>query len=212
MFVKKYNPNITLWTIQPIEWYKRLLTDGIIYGDAKLSDWYTERELGFRFAYDWLMGEMEKRISPRPFADAVPVWAWYHYLNSKKKRPDLRCAGHLTKGEKGVRIEFIKPENQILLSDFDLWHLGLNYCYIAETEEKNDVFDELLKSHSVKFIDRGKYPPIAQKMVVDSWQKVLDMDYHSEYSASPFEKKSIQATFWSLSVDEIVKVDKFVAR
>lgn len=38
------------------------------------------------------------------------------------------------------------------------------------------------------------------------------MDYAPEHTASPFEKKSIQATFWSLSADEIVNVEEFTVR
>lgn len=208
----KNQSKITLWTIQPIEWYERLLTDKIIYGDAKLSEWYTAKDIDFRTAYDWLIAEMKKQISPRPFADAVPIWAWFHYLNSDKKRPDLRSSGHLEKGQKGVRIEFIKSRNKVLLSDFDLWHSVLNYWCISDNEKQSESFDKLLRLYNVKFNDKENYPPIAKQMIMDSWQKVLDMHYCPEYSANPFEKKSIQATFWNLSVDEIIKVDEFVAR
>ncbi len=45
-----------------------------------------------------------------------------------------------------------------------------------------------------------------------SWVKIFDMDYCPKYSASPFDKKSIQATWGSLSVDEFIKVDEFVAK
>jgi hypothetical protein len=35
-----------------------------------------------------------------------PIWAWYQWENESRRKPDLRAAGHLSKGQKGVRIEF----------------------------------------------------------------------------------------------------------
>ncbi len=39
---------ITIWTVQPIEWYECLLKNGIIYDRKDLSDWYKDDELEFR--------------------------------------------------------------------------------------------------------------------------------------------------------------------
>ncbi len=207
-----HNDYLTLWTIQPIEWYEQLQKDRIIFGKTDLSDWYKDDDVEFRQAYDWIVTQMEKQISPKPFENALPVWAWYHYLNTNKKRPDLRSSGFLPKGQKGIRIEFRKKESEVLFSDFDLWHCALNYVYIADNEKEDAEFDALLNKFGVKFTERENFPTEIHKMIIKSWEKILDMNYCSEYSASPFDKKSIQATFWSLSVDEIIKVDEFVAR
>ncbi|PID89574.1 MAG: hypothetical protein CSB01_01235 [Bacteroidia bacterium] len=206
------NDYLTLWTIQPIERYKQLEKDRIIFGRIDLSDWYKDDNVKFRQTYDWLVSQMEKRISPKPFEDALPIWAWYQYLNANRKRPDLRNSNLLPRGQKGVRIEFRKKKSEVLLSDFELWHSPLNYFYIADNEKEDKEFNALLNACGVKFIDKEKYPPYIRKKVEDSWVKIFDMDYCPKYSASPFDKKSIQATFWNLSVDEIIKVDKFVAR
>ncbi len=203
---------LTLWTVQPIEWYEKLLRESVIFGRKDLSDWYKDDDVEFRQAYDWLVVQMEKRISPKPFENALPVWAWCHYLNADKKRPDLRGSGFLLKGQKGVRIEFRKKRSEVLLSDFDLWHCVLNYFYIADNEKEDAEFDTLLNKLGLKFTERENAPTEIHEMITKSWEKVLDMNYSSEYSVSSFEKKSIQATFWSLSVGEIVKVDKFTAR
>ncbi|PIE99496.1 MAG: hypothetical protein CR965_02230 [Paludibacter sp.] len=48
----KTDSDLTLWTIQPIEWYENLLKDGIIYGTKELSDWYKDDDVEFRQAYD----------------------------------------------------------------------------------------------------------------------------------------------------------------
>ena len=83
-----------------------------------------------------------------------PIWFWHQYKNSKSKRPDLRESGLLSKGTKGVLIEFEKPETEILLSDFNLWHFVLNYWHIANNEEQELEFNKLLKTSNVEFIDK----------------------------------------------------------
>lgn len=196
-----------LWTIQPIEWFEKLQKDGVIYGDKSLAN----IDKSMLFAYNWITNQMEQKISPKPSENSTPIWTWYQYRNELKKKPDLRCS-HLPKGTKGIRIEINKNENDVLLSDYDLWHCPLNYWRIQDTEKDDQDFDELLKSEGVNFINREKYTPILRNKVEESWHKVFDMNYSQEYSASKKEDKSIQATFWKLSLDEVVKVDYFTAR
>lgn len=44
-----------------------------------------------------------------------PAW------NGPRSRPDLRCGGHLAKGEEGVNLE-LECSADRLLSDFSLWY------------------------------------------------------------------------------------------
>lgn len=197
-----------LWTIQPISWFDKLQIEGVIYGNAPLAN----IDENWQPAYNWITKQMEQKIGQKPFENSTPIWAWYQYDNAQKKQPDLRNTGFLAKGTKGVRIEFDKPENDVLLSDFDLWHYPLNYWCIHDTEKEDNDFDNLLKVEGVNFIDREKYTPILKTKVEKSWDKVFDLNYNQQYSAKKKEEKTIQATFWSLSLDEVVKVDFFTAR
>ncbi|MBR0573524.1 MULTISPECIES: DUF3841 domain-containing protein [Pasteurellaceae] len=203
---------VTLWTLQPIEWYESLLKNKIIFAKPHLSELYMDNYPNFRNAYDWLMVQMEERINPKPLENIIPIWAWYHYENSNKKKPDLRHSGLLSKGTKAVRIEFKKAKDKVLFSDFELWHYVLNYWYISDTETDDNYFWSLLEKHQVNFVDKEKYPAEIRKKVEDSWQKIFDMDYYQEYSLKSFNEKSIQATFWSLYLSEIIKVEEFTAR
>lgn len=114
-----------LWTIQPIEWYEKFLIEEKIYGERNYV------ESNFLLGYEWLIKVMEERIGTRPLNDCFPIWAWYQYSSVDKKRPDLRETGHLEKGEVGVRIEIEKDDNEVLLSDYELWHfpLGLHLLH-----------------------------------------------------------------------------------
>jgi hypothetical protein len=84
-----------LWTIQPLEWYNELLKYGFISGKQP----YVDED--FLSPYHWLMNQMDKRIGKRPFSECYPVWAWYQYNGSNKRKPDLRSTGFLPKSTKG---------------------------------------------------------------------------------------------------------------
>lgn len=202
---------ITLWTIQPIEWYETLLKNKIIYTDNTLL---TNNILDdtFYYSYQWMQKQMIAKIGHSPKENLYPIWAWYQYSNSIKKRPDLRTTGFLEKNTKGVRIEFVKPKNEVVLSDFDLWHHPLNYWYIADNEKEHKAYYKLLKSKNINHLKPETFPMNIRKMIEQSWENFFDMNYCPEYSAFPFTKKSIQATFWSLSINEIKKVDEFIAK
>ncbi len=201
---------LTLWTIQPLTWYENLLHDKIIVADKSKID----EEFFFEYAYQWIAQQMINKIgNPSVNQDLLPIWAWYQYQGINKKRPDLRHSGHLKKGTKGVRIEFVKPSNQVLLSDFDLWHSVLNNYYIPDNAQEEQEFDNLLEVNNVTYpYNPYQNPKEVQTFIEKSWLKVLDLNYHSEYFPRVVEEQSIQATFWNLSLDEIVKVDKFVAK
>ncbi len=166
----------------------------------------------FNNAYNWMLKEMKDRIGIGDKTDGYPIWAWYQYNTAKQRRPDLRGSGFFQKGTKGVRIEFEKSSKDVLLSDFSLWGHVLNYWQISDSEEEDNKFDKLLADNNIDFVNKKSYTPEIRKIVEDSWIKIFDMDYSPEYTADPFEKKNIQATFWDLSVDEIKKVDYFIAR
>lgn len=201
---------MTLWITQNIEWYNELLKKGTINGERKYINKNWEFSL---YGYHWLMGKMDERIGKRPFAECYPVWAWYQYDTSTKRKPDLRSRGFLPKGKKGVRLEIAKKESDVLLSDFHLWSFPFSYrSYIGKNEEESVAFDKQLEEKGLDRERFGKLPKNIRKEIIKSWDKVLDLDFDDPYHAYPKEKKTIQATFWTLSVDEIVKVDYFIAR
>ncbi len=90
-----------------------------------------------------MVGQMQIRLGEPPAGVTYPIWAWYQWQDAKRRLPDLRCRAHLGKGEVGVRIEFTKPAGQILLSDFDLWHLPLCYrSYIGYNQADTQKVEE----------------------------------------------------------------------
>ena len=122
-----------LWTIQPLEIWKILRETGVFHcAPAKSS----MPEPEFVENYEWLISQMIKRIGP------PPVWAWYKQ-NGKRKKPDLRGErwGYGPGDEDYICIEFEIPEDQVLLSDFDSWHIILNNGLFSDSEEEADQKD-----------------------------------------------------------------------
>lgn len=86
---------------------------------------------------------MSRRIGEPPLGVRYPVWAWFQYENERSRRPDLRRSAHGPSGTRAVLIEFDIAEDQVLLSDFDLWHYVLNEWYVPQTaREATDALED----------------------------------------------------------------------
>ena len=98
---------------------------------------------------------------------------------------------HRYGGMKGTPVVLLTidiPDNMVLLSDFDMWHVVLNDGYLPlydkdDSEEPSE--DEKLKSwENVFYID----------VVTDCW----------------YVPKTTQATFWELKKEWVLKAEHFV--
>lgn len=193
-----------LWTIQRVEAWKKLNKDGVLSGCQQYVEPY------FLEAYQWLIEQMKTRIGPQLQPDAFPIWAWYQWEGQRKK-PDLRSSGHLPKGEWGVRIEFEAGAQQVLLSDFDLWHYVLNYWYLPKSLAEGELLEAELEDHGLSFYESKPLPDINyHRQIVESWQRIFDLDWYAEGITD--ERKSIQATLWELRLDNVRDVREFKAR
>jgi len=168
-----------------------------------------------RQAYEWLARQMEERLGYRPSERALPLWAWFQCDGAECEKPDLRTSGYLLRGESGVRIEFKISDRLILLSDFDLWHYVLNYWYLPESLKDAEDFDARLARRGLSYY---KTKPLQNetyhRKIAESWARIFDLDWaDSKRSiARPRARKSIQATFWDLRLDQVRDVRFFKAR
>lgn len=161
-----------LWTIQPVEIVDILESNGFFSCDTKLSENYDD----FRDAYDWIIGEMDRRGIPHPVNVDLPLWAW-HTREWQHKKPDFRTRGLGDRGRRYACIEFEIPDEEILLSDFGAWHLVLNKGWYSDSknekewEKLNDWYDAL---------------PIEEqnRLMMESWQKIFDVEPQKKYMAS----------------------------
>lgn len=129
----------TYWTIQTISKWWEVQSLGYLTGNrAYIWEEFVE-------PYHWMMEQMGKRISN--YAGEYPVWLW-------TERPDLRRSGHLEKREQGVLLKIELDPKDVLLSDFQAWHIVLNHSYLSLYCDDNDQTysaDELRKSWDLIF-------------------------------------------------------------
>ena len=190
------------WTIQDMAAWERLQRTGVLRGDGRRVPAY------YRYAYRWMSDQMRLRLSP--YHARFPLWGWSHWQGIKQCRPDLRASGHLAKGLPGVRIELELPEDSVLLSDFDSWHCVLNHCYLSINEQEDESFVRELERAGVE--QTWPYPEPFHLRVVSSWQYIFDLEAGDVEWRGSLSERSIQATFWELTIPQIRRADIFRAR
>jgi len=204
---------VKLWTIQHEEAYRVFKETGIL----RANNNYLFCEDGCTYAYDWIAGEMKKRIGESPVADIkYPIWAWYQW-EGKRKRQDLRCSGYAKRGTPMVQLEIEVPVNEILLSDFDAWFFVMSYEYIYENEDDYNAFN---KRHEVASKLRwgigcdNNDPRLYEmlKEIRESWPKVFDLENSHIISGVSKAEQSIQATMWQITMDQVRRVEHFIAK
>ena len=181
-----------LWTFHPYEVYQKILDTGEYHCEPYLGYNTTMEFMEFENAYLWLAQQMREKIGNPPDGIKFPVWAW-HTQNWKHKKPDLRYERfhYGNKGEKWACIEIEVPDNQVLLSDFDLWHCVLNDWNVDLTEEEYNN------------------APQTEEYRHKTWQRIFDL--------TPIDNDwitrgmYIQATFWQLTKDMIKDCRVFIS-
>lgn len=185
---------ITLWTVQDIPAYEKMRETGVLeVHDDKFID------PDFLRSYAWLKSKMiERGILPSSPSQAFPVWAWYQY--SGHRNLDLRRYCSVDSHQRQVRIEFDVPRNEVLLSDYLLWHSVLNNYYIGDSEREDASY--------LYFPER-----YSQEEVENSWEKIFSLEENKKnsYLCTP-DIQSIQATVWKIDMKQVRNVTYFTPR
>lgn len=188
---------IRVWTIQPLQVLVRLAEEQVLYADPH------QIPEEFRHAYDWMRDQMWRRI--HGYSGRYPWWGW------ASPCPDLRQSGHLPRGTRGVRLELALAPVEVLLSDFDAWHVVLNHGYLALSENEEEEWDQRFET---AVPNRLAWPPPEPWYadILDSWERIFQLEVltASDYwGAGP---RYIQATFETLRLADVRRRTLFVAR
>ena len=198
IFRQGHPHHMILWTIQSLSAWEILQSRGFLQARRP----YVEKL--FRLAYRWMQGQMRKRLWPPPSSACFPLWAWFQWQGSNKKRPDLRFSGHLPRGDTGVLIEFHADAAEVILSDFELWHYVLNYWHLPNSIADEARFDAILASlaantpSEVTIRNRSFHSDIQK-----SWERIFNIQWSKPDIASEFTEKQIQATLWRLNRNKV---------
>ena len=192
-----------LWTIQTIEFYDALQKNGVVHCDRE--SWLCRE---YREMYDWMADEMRKRIGNPPNPDVrYPLWAWYQYTSRKKPKPPVSPSILDSDQEEGVILEIEIPDNEVLLSDFGLWHVPLNGHPISDDKTLMRRFDAFRATHGGS-CDFEDYPEELQHDIMVTWSVIFDLRTRlRQWIAKAMWNRSIQACFWQLKLEQVVKVD-----
>ncbi len=198
---------IILWTFQTSGAWNQINQKGYLIGSKEFID--TTYLAGF----EWMKSKMIEKIGSPEIESQFPLWAWYQHLDKFNKKPDLRRSGHLPKNTKGVRIKFLKNKNEVLLSDFELWHQPLYYKgYIGKNEADSLEFETRLRDSGIKNLKFEDYPSEIKDTIVNSWEKIFDLEFYDNYFTTHKDNKMIQACFWRLNLSDIISVDQFIGK
>lgn len=140
---------------------------------------------------------MTERLGPPPRGSRYPVWAWKAWRGEESPKPDLRARAHLPPGTRGARIEIDAPAERVLLSDFMRWHCVLAGQYLADDEREDDAVAAM---------------PWSRARAEESWSRIFELgrgdpDYHG-----PVAERSVQATLWFVTLDDVRRLTWFTAR
>lgn len=176
-----------LWTIQHEQAVRRMNETGTLRADDK----YLIFDGGFVDSYRWMADQMVKRIGEPPEGVIYPVWLWYQW-EGKRSRIDMRGHGRHW-GKKGSPIVLLTvdaPDDCVLLSDFDYWHVVLNDGDLVFPFSKTAVYTESEKKKS--------------------WENIFDIS--CAYDGDEHLSLSTQATLWEIKREWVVKEEYFTSR
>lgn len=203
---------ITLFTNISKQYLDMLSADGKITCNCKQSQMYNESKQ-FSFAYDWIKSEFIKRTRAIELCntDYFPVWTFYKYDGDNSNE-------HLDKYEDtAAQLTLQYCDEDVLLSDFDLWHCCLNTWFIASSEEADDEYEAFLNEHNInrhellndEYVNNNKYAVEARRMMLKSWNKIFDINNENQYLYTYNKDKTIQGNIKSIMKKDIVDIKFF---
>ena len=171
-----------IWTTQTVSFWDQLNQQGVVHCDAKRS-WGADE---MKEAYDWMAGQMTRRIGPAPEGVVFPIWGWKQVGCYKKEYHGCiaDCGGD---DDEFVFITADIPDDLVLLSDFDDWHCVLNHWYADSLRHKNE--------------------PDEEAAIVKSWDNIFNLDRHGHYIRHR-RNRNIQATFWELRLEWVTAISR----
>lgn len=191
---------MTLYSIQTKELYDTLLSEGVAYCDR--DSWCSKE---YDFAYSWMVEQMKARIGTPPKEGINPFWAWYQYNCKKDPRPPLSEMSEYN--DDPVMLVLDVPDNEVLLSDFMLWHHVLNKFDICS---KNALLLRKIKRLEQAAGKNLFYDDLSediQQEIRDTWTKIFDLHVQDPYYMGKAKRnRAIQATFWRIKKEWIKEV------
>ena len=189
-----------VWTIQPEEVASRL-ENGVPYRcvpeKSELLYLDGEPDEMFTSAYNWMVRQLNTRVSPPPPGVTYPVWSWMKWHNQYRK-PDLRYNMFDYARDKSlVIIELDVEDDLVLPSDFSGWHSVLNNSPLLNYDELDelDIYWEELSEKGLPLDYPEKWTGGFKE---ESWERIFDI--HQD------DVDTVQVCFWEITPEQVIKV------
>lgn len=187
-----------LITFQPVDVLKKLEKTGILQSNpVPFIDMQK-----YQIPYDYIIQKMLKKRIKGFSGEKYPIWAWAKCGNSicPKKRKNLNH-----KKQNKVKITFIKPDNEVLLSDYMAYSCILSGHIVPRTKNEYEKFLKDIKSKNITldnlkaFVRSQKTNPQTEKemtKIQKTWGRIFDLKSNVH-----------QACVWHIKFDEIQKIE-----
>lgn len=185
---------ITAWTFVPKTIVKQVLSGAI----QTCSMEHSEQDPSFRLAYEWMKDAMDEAGIKGRKPDINPWWCWIRMGGGYAKPTDLNA------DENFVLLELSLAPEDVLLSDFHMWHVPLNY-WLNAGEEADEAFENELKAAGLNIYTQKPLPEPFHSRVQASWRDVFSLDRVNGFTYE-LANKGIQGVFWTLSPENIIGI------
>lgn len=185
-----------IWTIQPYKVWEIIQECGEFVCDITKSEHYEPVfwENAFASAYEWLVGEMSKKIS-KPDDITFPVWAW-HTFAWKNEKPSEEV---VPSDEKQVCLELEVPDGEVFLSDHEAWE-----TYVLSNQYYPHAFSEIECDERYACFEK-LLPDEREAEKKESWRSILDVTPVE----TDFARQGcyVQATIWKIKSSYVRNVE-----
>ncbi|WNW10369.1 DUF3841 domain-containing protein [Pseudomonas sp. DTU_2021_1001937_2_SI_NGA_ILE_001] len=182
---------VTAWMFIPHEILEPLMTGRLRHCSIEFAD----DDPMFRMAYQWMIDVMEASGIPSAKTGVSPWWCWVRAGYGETK-PTARCGT-----DDQLLLELSIPRHELLLSDFDMWHVPLNYWINAEGEAE-ERFEREINAAGLCIYDDKPLPEPFHSAVQATWLDIFRLDVVNGFTVD-FQQKSIQGVFWTLTPDMV---------
>jgi hypothetical protein len=185
---------ITAWTFVP-----KAIVDEVLAGKIQTCPMeFSDQGPLFRLAYEWMKAAMDEAGVKGREAGINPWWCWIQ-TNADQTRPtSLEADGT------SVLLELSLDPKDVLLSDFDMWHVPLNYWLNAEGVEE-ESFEKELELAGLNIYEDKPLPEPFHARVQASWREIFCLDRVNGYTCE-LKEKTIQGVFWKITPENIMGI------
>jgi len=166
-------------------------------------------------AYEFMANKLNNKYSLSNIHKNIkfPRWGWQQILGETdmNKVDDYHFVNHPEETTYRLSIEI--PNEQVLLSDFDVWHCCLNGFPVFSQKQSDEmdyfVYNVLKKNYSDILVDNSGNIVIdnIKKKIYQSWNKIFDPTFNDiDYV---YEKRTWQGVFWYIDIKQVIDVKSF---